>query len=203
MAPRFRRNIDRDLPAPDGFGVCRLLSRALSDFVVSDFARHLALKSADTSTIVFGRRIGISFSSFPIFFLRFFSARPRATSRAAFHLMPRAISRWRFSRTSTSAAMSACSTGTRYRLRFWHVVMLAAHGATYLTLKTEGPVHDRSEKYGEVSLDRGCAALSRSPGRIENRASGSAWPRVVQSILVARIDRNCCLNYRACFWPEW
>jgi cytochrome bd ubiquinol oxidase subunit II len=26
-------------------------------------------------------------------------------------------------------------------------VMLAAHGATYLTLKTEGPVHDRSEKY--------------------------------------------------------
>ena len=25
-------------------------------------------------------------------------------------------------------------------------VMLAAHGATYLTLKTEGPVHDRSEK---------------------------------------------------------
>jgi cytochrome d ubiquinol oxidase subunit II len=26
------------------------------------------------------------------------------------------------------------------------VVMLAAHGATYLTLKTEGPVHDRSDK---------------------------------------------------------
>ena len=26
------------------------------------------------------------------------------------------------------------------------VVMLAAHGAAYLTLKTEGPVHDRSEK---------------------------------------------------------
>jgi cytochrome d ubiquinol oxidase subunit II len=27
--------------------------------------------------------------------------------------------------------------------------MLAAHGATYLTLKTEGPVHDRSEKYAK------------------------------------------------------
>jgi cytochrome d ubiquinol oxidase subunit II len=27
------------------------------------------------------------------------------------------------------------------------VVMLAAHGATYLTLKTEGPVHDRSEAF--------------------------------------------------------
>ena len=28
-------------------------------------------------------------------------------------------------------------------------VMLAAHGATYLTWKTEGPVHDRSEKYAK------------------------------------------------------
>jgi len=28
-------------------------------------------------------------------------------------------------------------------------VMLAAHGATYLALKTEGPVHDRSEFYGK------------------------------------------------------
>jgi cytochrome d ubiquinol oxidase subunit II len=28
-------------------------------------------------------------------------------------------------------------------------VVLAAHGATYLTLKTEGPVHDRSEKYAK------------------------------------------------------
>jgi len=27
------------------------------------------------------------------------------------------------------------------------VILLAAHGATYLTLKTEGPVHDRSEAY--------------------------------------------------------
>lgn len=29
------------------------------------------------------------------------------------------------------------------------VVILAAHGATYLTLKTEGPVHDRSGKYAK------------------------------------------------------
>jgi cytochrome d ubiquinol oxidase subunit II len=28
-------------------------------------------------------------------------------------------------------------------------VMLAAHGATYLTLKTEGPVHDRSQKFAK------------------------------------------------------
>src|SRR5213082_2359488 len=30
------------VPAPDGFGFCWLLSRPLSDFVVSDFARYLA-----------------------------------------------------------------------------------------------------------------------------------------------------------------
>jgi cytochrome d ubiquinol oxidase subunit II len=30
------------------------------------------------------------------------------------------------------------------------VVVLAAHGATYLTLKTEGPVHDRSEAWARV-----------------------------------------------------
>jgi cytochrome bd ubiquinol oxidase subunit II len=29
-------------------------------------------------------------------------------------------------------------------------VILAAHGATYLTLKTEGPVHDRSRRYARV-----------------------------------------------------
>jgi cytochrome d ubiquinol oxidase subunit II len=29
------------------------------------------------------------------------------------------------------------------------VAMLGAHGATYLTLKTEGPVHDRCEKYAK------------------------------------------------------
>lgn len=31
------------------------------------------------------------------------------------------------------------------------VVMLAAHGATYLMLKTEGPVHERSEFYAMIS----------------------------------------------------
>jgi cytochrome bd ubiquinol oxidase subunit II len=29
-------------------------------------------------------------------------------------------------------------------------VILAAHGATYLTLKTDGPVHDRSVRYGRI-----------------------------------------------------
>jgi cytochrome d ubiquinol oxidase subunit II len=38
------------------------------------------------------------------------------------------------------------------------VVMLAAHGATYLTLKTEGPVHDRCQKYAKY-LWAGCVPL--------------------------------------------
>jgi cytochrome bd ubiquinol oxidase subunit II len=37
-------------------------------------------------------------------------------------------------------------------------VILAAHGATYLTLKTTGPVHDRSARYARV-LWAGAAAL--------------------------------------------
>ena len=42
--------------------------------------------------------------------------------------------------------------------------ILAAHGATYLTLKTEGPVHDRSSKYASLSVGCGCSALSRDLG---------------------------------------
>jgi len=44
------------------------------------------------------------------------------------------------------------------------LVILAAHGATYLTLKTEGPVHDRSTMWGKVPLGGGCTALSRNLG---------------------------------------
>ena len=33
--------------------------------------------------------------------------------------------------------------------RILAVVMLAAHGATYLTLKTEGPVHDRCDRWAK------------------------------------------------------
>jgi cytochrome d ubiquinol oxidase subunit II len=56
-------------------------------------------------------------------------------------------------------------------------VMLAAHGATYLTLKTEGPVHDRSQKYARflwvAVVPLGLAVLVESrfvrpdlPGRV-------------------------------------
>src|SRR5205807_10130692 len=57
-------------------------------------------------------------------------------------------------------------------------------------------------KMGEISLDHGCPVARRSPDRIENRASRSARTRVVQSVLVDRIDRNHRLNYHAHFWPN-
>ena len=86
-------------PAPDGFGVRRLLSRALSDLVVSDFARYLARSRRTHQRSPLAGISGISFSFFPIFFSRFFSAQPPATSRAAFRSTHRGISRWRFSPT--------------------------------------------------------------------------------------------------------
>src|SRR5438552_12153777 len=55
---------------------------------------------------------------------------------------------------------------------------------------------------GQVSLDRGCPASAHHPGRVENRASGSARTGVDQPILVAGIIYNHRLNYHAHFWPN-
>src|SRR5437016_3095166 len=63
------------------------------------------------------------------------------------------------------------------------VVMLAAHGAAYLTLKTEGPVHDRSEK---------CAKY--------------LWIAVVPLLIVVLIESRIVrpdLPGRALFNPFW
>ena len=83
------------------------------------------------------------------------------------------------------------------------VVMLAAHGATYLTLKTEGLVRDRWGKIGGESVDRGCplflVVLIQS--------------RIVRPDLPGRALSNpfwwiglaviADFNYRAYIWPEW
>ena len=45
--------------------------------------------------------------------------------------------------------MLACSIGTPSRLPSLPLAVLAAHGATYLTLKTEGPVHDRCAQWAK------------------------------------------------------
>ena len=136
-------------PTLSGLGFCRLLPGALSDFVVSDLARdcpgsrrpHQRPHVAGVLGFRLRRR------QFPVWPSS--SARRRATWRAAFRSMRTAISPWRFSPISTFAATWACSTGTRSSVAIFAAVMLAAHGATYLTLKTEGPVHDRSESYAK------------------------------------------------------
>src|SRR6202008_2588740 len=57
-------------------------------------------------------------------------------------------------------------------------VMLAAHGATYLTWKTEGPVHDRSAKYAKylwlAVLPLGLAILVESR-IVRPDLPGHAW----------------------------
>jgi len=73
-------------------------------------------------------------------------------------------------------------------------VALAAHGATYLTLKTQGAVHDRSARLFQDALGGGCAAAAGRLRRIRHRAPRSARTRNSQPILVARIDtrlRRC------------
>src|SRR6266446_2688697 len=57
-------------------------------------------------------------------------------------------------------------------------VMLAAHGATYLTLKAEGPVHDRSEKWAKylwvAVVPLGLAVIIESR-IVRPDLPGSAW----------------------------
>src|SRR5882724_2119287 len=144
MAPRFRRNIDRDLPAPDGFGFCRLLSRPLSDFVVSDFARYLARSWRTDQRSPLADVLGFHFRLLQFLACDSFrrSRRQRSARSAAergrqfldgvLHGLQRPRSR----RPARLVHCIDCDSRRRNA---------GAHGATYLTLKTEGPVHDRCE----------------------------------------------------------
>ena len=150
VAGRFRRHLARGIPQASGIRLCRVLPRALSHLVVFDFARHLAgsrrphQRSHVAGVLGFRLRVRQYASGHP---LRRGGGQsgPGCSAR-----LPTARSRWPFSPISRHAAMWACSTGTRYRLRSSPLSSLAAHGATYLTLKTEGPVHDRSARYARV-----------------------------------------------------
>ena len=63
--------------------------------------------------------------------------------------MPMAISRWHSSPTSGRRGYVGLLDWYTISVAIFVAVLLAAHGATYLTLKTEGPVHDRSAKYAK------------------------------------------------------
>ena len=78
-------------------------------------------------------------------------------------------------------------------------VVLAAHGATYLTLKTEGAVHDRRRTLRKGALGGGCAAAVGHLRRIRRGAPRSARARDSQSLLVARIAPDLCRGDRAGF----
>ena len=78
-------------------------------------------------------------------------------------------------------------------------VILAAHGATYLTLKTEGPVHDRSGRYARVLWAAVCGAARGHLRRIRRGAPRSARACDWQSILVARLAPGLCRGDRAGF----
>ena len=187
VAGRFRRHRARGIPQASGIRLCRLLPRALSHFVVFDTCAEWRWKSAATSTIGCGRGSGISCSSSPMRFWPSSSAPRRATWPAACRSRPTVRSPWPSSRISRRAATWACLTGIRYRLRSSPPSALAAHGATYLSLKTEGGVHDRSTRYARRALGDGCAAAVGRLHRIRRGAPRFARARDSERILVARI----------------
>ena len=147
--------------------------------------------------------LGFRFRALQYACLRFFSAQRRATWRAAFRLTPTAISRWRSSRISTSRGHVGLLDWYTVSIAIFAAVMLAAHGATYLTLKTEGPVHDRSEKYAKylwmavvplllVVLVESRIVRPDLPGRA---LSNPFWWLGLVVIVVSTIALD--------FWPDW
>ena len=201
MAPRFRRNIDRDLPAPDGFGFCRLLSRPLSDFVVSDFARYLARSRRTHQRSPLAGVLGFHFRSAPIFLLAIlFGAAAGNVARGVPLNADGNFSMAFFTNFNVRGHVGLLDWYT-VSIAILAVVMLAAHGATYLTLKTEGPVHDRSEKWAKYLWIAVVPLLAVV--LVESRIVRPDLPRtrLIQSILVDRIGRIGYFNYRASFWP--
>src|SRR6516164_9599018 len=126
--------------------------------------------------IAFGRGFGTSFSCFPIFSMPFFTD---FGVRGYVGLLD-----W----YTVSIAVFAS-------------VILAAHGATYLTLKTEGPVHDRSATWTKYLWAASVPLFCRDLGCVVG--SGSPRPhrtRCPQSILLARGAHHRCVDNRAGFW---
>src|SRR6516164_2924672 len=109
--------------------------------------------------IAFGRGFGTSFSCFPIFSMPFFTD---FGVRGYVGLLD-----W----YTVSIAIFAG-------------VILAAHGATYLTLKTEGPVHDRSATWAKY-LWAAAVPLFRS-------ISVASWVVVRRDLIVHAVHNPFC-----------
>ena len=98
------------------------------------------------------------------FFLPFCSARRPATWREVFRSTPMATSRWPFFTDFTPRGHVGLLDWYTVSVAIFAVVILAAHGATYLTLKTEGPVHDRSATYARYLMGTRCPAFAHHHG---------------------------------------
>ena len=86
---------------------------------------------------------------FASFFWRSFSAQRRATWRAAFRSMPDGNFSMAFFTDFNVRGNVGLLDWYTVSIAIFAAVVLAAHGATYLTLKTEGPVHDRSATWAK------------------------------------------------------
>jgi len=86
-------------------------------------------------------------------------------------------------------------------IALFSAVILAAHGATYLTLKTEGPVHDRSTMWGKylwAAVAPLFLAISVESWVVRPDLPG---PRDSRPILLAGIARGHRLDHHADFGP--
>ena len=141
-----RRHVPARLPESHGHLVRRVLPRALARALVVHPARHLPRgrrpHRRQAVAIVVGLRLRrVERAARRAVWCRARQRDPgRAPRRAA------ASSACRSSPTLACAAEWGSSTGTPCRSRCFTTVLLAAHGATYLRLKTIGRVHQRSER---------------------------------------------------------
>ena len=80
-------------------------------------------------------------------------------------------------------------------------VALAAHGATYLTLKTEGGVHDRSERYARVLWAAAAPLLvviTVESAVVRPTSSGTRF-----TTPIVGSDLSSSSPQRSCWFPSW
>ena len=124
----------------------RLLASAFAGYYLALFLilwslilRGISSKLAAISTIACGKDSGISFSRFPIFSWRFFLVLRRATWQRGVPLDAQGNFSMAFFTNFRVRGYVGLLDWYTVSIAIFAAVILAAHGATYLTLKTEGP----------------------------------------------------------------
>ena|SRR5271170_1044846 len=142
-AGRFWRHISRGISTAHGLGFCRLLPRAFSDFMVPYSARNFPGSWGHIND-----RLWQVFWDFVFLFSNFLLA---ILFGAAAGNLVRGVpldAHGNFSMAFFTDFNVRVDVGLldwyTVSMALFATVILAAHGATYLTLKTGDPVHDRS-----------------------------------------------------------